>query len=168
MTPSESAHPSAPPSGSDASEPSDQNEVVVSESGEGPFGQSVRAGSHTLIADEPVAAGGHDLGPSPYAYLLAALGACTSMTLRVYARRKGLPLDRVTVRLKHDRIHARDCENCETQKGRIDRIERKIELEGDLLPEQRQSLLEIANRCPVHRTLESEVLIETHLIPEGL
>jgi putative redox protein len=89
------------------------------------------------------------------------------MTLRVYARRKGLPLDRVTVRLRHEKIHARDCENCETQEGRMDRIERKIELEGDLLPEQRQRLLAIANRCPVHRTLESEVLIETQLAPEG-
>lgn len=168
MAPSEPALHSASATGQGAPEPSDQNEVVVSESGDGPFGQSVRAGSHTLIADEPVPAGGQDRGPSPYAYLLAALGACTSMTLRVYARGKGIPLDRVTVRLKHEKIHARDCENCETREGRIDRIERKIELEGDLLPEQRQRLLEIANRCPVHRTLESEVLIETHLAPEGL
>jgi putative redox protein len=164
MTPSEPAFRSASSAGP---EPSDQNEVVVSESGDGSFGQSVRAGSHALIADEPVSAGGQDRGPSPYAFLLSALGACTSMTLRVYARGKGLPLDRVTVRLRHEKIHARDCENCETQEGRIDRIERKIELEGDLLPEQRQRLLETANRCPVHRTLESEVLIETHLAPEG-
>jgi uncharacterized OsmC-like protein/pimeloyl-ACP methyl ester carboxylesterase len=144
-------------------EPRDQNEVVVAESAEGPFGQVVRLGRHTLVADEPSSVGGQDGGPSPYGLLLAALGACTSMTLRMYAGRQQLPLDRVTVRLHHDKIHARDCEDCETREGRIDRIDREVELEGDLEPEQRQRLLEIANRCPVHRTLESEVWIETTL-----
>jgi uncharacterized OsmC-like protein/alpha/beta superfamily hydrolase len=150
--------------GEDAPEPQDQNEVVVAESGDGPFGQVIRLGRHALVADEPASVGGRDGGPTPYALLLAALGACTSMTLRMYAGRKKLPLDRVTVRLRHEKVHARDCEHCETQKSRIDRIERNVELEGDLQPEQRQRLLEIANRCPVHQTLESEVWIETRLV----
>jgi putative redox protein len=147
-----------------APEPQDQEEVVVAESGDGPFGQVVRVGRHTLVADEPASAGGQDGGPTPYGLLLAALGTCTSMTLRMYARRKELPLDRVTVRLRHERIHARDCEDCETKDGHIDRIERGVELQGDLGPEQRQRLLEIADRCPVHRTLESEVSIKTRLV----
>lgn len=139
------------------------SEVVVAETGEGSYAQLVRAGRHSLCADEPVDFGGDDLGLSPYDYLLAGLGACTSMTLRMYARRKGLPLERVTVRLKRDRIHAKDCEDCETREGRLDEITREITIEGDLDDAQRQRLLEIADRCPVHRTLTSEIKIRTRL-----
>ncbi len=141
----------------------DQGEVVVSETGDGRFAQVILAGPHRLAADEPTSVGGGDTGPTPYGLLLAALGACTSMTLRMYAERKKIPLAKTTVRLRHDKIHARDCENCETQEGRIDRIEREIVLEGRLDGAQRQRLLEIAELCPVHRTLHSEVLIESRL-----
>jgi uncharacterized OsmC-like protein/alpha-beta hydrolase superfamily lysophospholipase len=135
--------------------------VTVRETRLGRFQQEITAGRHRLLADEPVEAGGLDTGLNPYALLLAALGACTSMTLRLYAERKGLPLDRVTVRLNHSRIHAADCENCETQEGMLDRIDRAIAVAGDLSPEQRIRLLEIADRCPVHRTLTSEIDIRT-------
>ena len=137
--------------------------VEVSETGVGSFQQTVTAGPHHLIADEPVDVGGLDTGPSPYDLLLAALGACTTMTLRMYADRKALPLNRVSVRLQHSRIHASDCESCETQQGQIDRIDRVITLEGDLDDAQRTRLLEIADKCPVHRTLHSEVQINTEL-----
>jgi putative redox protein len=100
-------------------------------------------------------------GPSPYEYLLAALGACTSMTIRLYAEHRKLPLRRVAVRLKHDKIHAVDCENCETKEGKIDRIDREVTLEGDLSAEQRARLMEIADKCPVHRTLHSEIDVRT-------
>ena len=141
----------------------DQGEVVVSETGESRFAQAIVAGPHRLAADEPASVGGGDTGPTPYGLLLAALGACTTMTLRMYAERKKLPLEKASVRLRHEKIHARDCENCETQEGRIDRIEREIVLEGPLDGAQRQRLLEIAEKCPVHRTLHSEVLIESRL-----
>ncbi len=141
----------------------DQGEVVVRESGEGRFHQRVLAGPHRLSADEPPAVGGDDRGATPYGLLLASLGACTSMTLRMYAERKGLALDRVTVRLRHAKIHARDCAECETREGRIDRIEREIMLEGELSEAERGRLLEIADKCPVHRTLHSEVLVESRL-----
>lgn len=137
--------------------------VTVSETREGKFTQSVTVGRHRLRADEPVSAGGTDTGPSPYDLLLAALGACTSMTLRLYADQKQWPLERVTVRLKHEKIHAQDCTECETREGRIDQIEREIELAGALDETQRARLLEIANKCPVHRTLHSEVVIPTRL-----
>ena len=137
--------------------------VEVSETGMGTFQQTVTTGPHQLIADEPVDVGGLDTGPSPYDLLLAALGACTTMTLRMYADRKALPLNRVSVRLQHSRIHASDCESCETQQGKIDRIDRVITLEGDLDDAQRTRLLEIADKCPVHRTLHSEVQINTEL-----
>ncbi len=135
----------------------------MSETGESRFAQAIVAGAHRLAADEPASVGGGDTGPTPYGLLLAALGACTTMTLRLYAERKKLPLEKVSVRLRHEKIHARDCENCETQEGRIDRIEREIVLEGPLDGAQRQRLLEIAEKCPVHRTLHSEVLIESRL-----
>jgi putative redox protein len=125
--------------------------------------QEVRAGPHLLLADEPLDAGGTDRGPNPYDLLLAALGSCTSMTLRMYADRKGLPLERVEVRLRHSRIHAADCAECETEEGRVDLIEREIALAGALSPEQRQRLLEIADRCPVHRTLSGEIAIRSRL-----
>jgi len=131
----------------------------------GPEGytSTVYAGRHELIADEPASVGGDDQGPTPYDLLLASLGACTAMTLRMYAARKGLPLDGVIVQLRHDRIHASDCETCETQDGKLDRIQREIQLQGALDTAQRARLLEIAERCPVHRTLQSEIVISTLL-----
>jgi putative redox protein len=135
--------------------------VTVQETRAGRFQQEIRTGRHRFLADEPVAVGGLDSGPGPYDLVLAGLGACTSMTLRLYAERKALPLDRVTVRLGHSRIHAADCENCETKEGRIDRIDRVITLAGDLNEEQRKRLIEIADKCPVHRTLTSEIDIRT-------
>jgi uncharacterized OsmC-like protein len=123
----------------------------------------VTAGPHHLIADEPVDVGGLDTGPSPYDLLLASLGACTTMTLRMYADRKGLALSGVSVRLQHSKIHASDCASCETSEGRIDRIDKVITLEGDLDDVQRARLLEIADKCPVHRTLHSEVQVRTAL-----
>ncbi|MEK6591860.1 MAG: bifunctional alpha/beta hydrolase/OsmC family protein [Pseudomonadota bacterium] len=137
--------------------------VVVSETRAGKFTQAISIGHHRLRADEPAAAGGNDSGPSPYDLLLAALGACTSMTIRMYADLKQLPLEHVTVRLRHDKIHAEDCAECQTREGKIDRIEREIELAGTLDETQRARLLEIANKCPVHRTLHSEVVIPTRL-----
>jgi uncharacterized OsmC-like protein/alpha/beta superfamily hydrolase len=137
--------------------------VVVTENGRGPLQQDIAVRRHRLIADEPVAAGGLDGGPDPYALLLAALGACTSMTLRLYANRKALPLRRISVALRHAKIHAADCESCETKSGMLDRIERVITLDGDLDAATRAKLLEIADRCPVHRTLTSEIDIRTEL-----
>ncbi len=136
-------------------------EVVVRETGAGKFQQTVAIGPHHLIADEPVAAGGDDSGPGPYDFLLAGLGACTSMTMRLYADRKALPLDRVTVTLKHSKIYAKDCAECETKDGMLDQMERVIAMEGALDETQRARLMEIADKCPVHRTLTSEVRIVT-------
>jgi len=135
--------------------------IVVSETRDGLFQQEITVGPHRFLADEPVAVGGLDSGPGPYDLLLAGLGACTSMTLRLYANHKSLPLDRVTVRLSHARLHAVDCENCETKEGMIHRIERAITLQGHLDAAQRARLLEIADKCPVHRTLTSEIEIRT-------
>ncbi len=137
------------------------NTVVVRETGHGKFQQEIISGRHHLIADEPQDAGGLGSGPGPYDLLLASLGACTSMTLRLYADHKQLPLRRVSVRLRHSRIYASDCAECETKDGMLDRIERMITLEGDLKPEDRKRLLEIADKCPVHRTLTSEIDIRT-------
>jgi putative redox protein len=137
--------------------------VRVAEAGEGRFAQLVSMGRHRLRADEPAAVGGDDSGPGPYDLLLAGLGACTSMTVRMYAAQKKWPLARVSVELKHDKVHAADCGECETREGRIDKIERVLTLEGDLDDAQRARLLEIANKCPVHRTLHSEVWIPTTL-----
>jgi putative redox protein len=135
--------------------------VLVRETRQGKFQQEITAGRHHFLADEPTKAGGLDSGPGPYDLLLAGLGACTSMTLRLYAEHKKLPLERVSVRLAHSKIHAKDCEDCETREGKIDQIERAITLEGALDAEQRKRLLEIADKCPVHRTLESEIKIRT-------
>ena len=141
----------------------DAGKVKVTETREGKFTQSIVAGKHRLRADEPVEAGGTDSGPSPYDLLLAALGACTSMTIRMYADFKQIPLNRVTVELEHRKVHAQDCAECETKEGRIDRIDREISLDGPIDQAQRARLLEIANKCPVHRTLQSEVWIPTRL-----
>ena len=123
----------------------------------------MRAGTHSLVADEPESVGGSDAGPTPYDYLLAGLGSCTGMTLRMYADRKDWPLEEATVHLTHEKVHAEDCDHCETEEGKVDHIKREIELSGDLSTEQRQRLLEIANKCPVHRTLHSEIDVETAL-----
>jgi uncharacterized OsmC-like protein/fermentation-respiration switch protein FrsA (DUF1100 family) len=135
--------------------------VVVRETRNSKFQQTVSIGPHRMLADEPVAAGGEDTGPGPYDFVLAGLGACTSMTMRLYADRKSLPLDRVTVMLKHSKIHAEDCAECETKAGMLDQIERVIAMEGALDAEQRKKLMEIADKCPVHRTLTSEIHIVT-------
>ena len=136
--------------------------VVVRETRNSKFQQTVSIGPHHLLADEPVAAGGEDTGPGPYDFVLAGLGACTSMTMRLYADRKSLPLERVTVTLKHSKIHAEDCAECETKAGMLDQIDRVIAMEGALDAEQRKKLMEIADKCPVHRTLTSEIHIVTH------
>jgi len=135
--------------------------VVVRETRAGQFQQTVSIGPHRMLADEPVAAGGEDTGPGPYDLVLAGLGACTSMTMRLYADRKSLPLERTTVTLKHNKIHAQDCAECETREGMLDQIERVIAMEGNLDAEQRKRLMEIAEKCPVHRTLTSEIHIVT-------
>jgi putative redox protein len=137
--------------------------VVVTGSAAG-FAQEISAGAHRFTADEPAAAGDTDTGPGPYDLLLAALGACTSMTVAMYARRKGWPLERVTVSLRHAKIHASDCADCETKAGMLDRIERDIQFIGPVTPEQRSKLLEIAEKCPVHRTLTSEISIKTKAV----
>jgi len=139
------------------------NDVVVTES-HGGYAQQIEAGHHVFAADESVGFGGTDTGPDPYALLLAALGACTSMTLRMYAARKQWPLEGITVRLRHRRDYRKDCENCEMPESRIERIEREISLRGPLSDEQKKRLLEIADRCPVHRTLANPKEIVTKLV----
>jgi putative redox protein len=147
-----------------AEQPADDppRRVVVQETRDGKLQQQITVGPHRMLADEPASVGGEDTGPNPYEFLLSGLGACTSMTMRMYADRKALPLDRVTVTLSHRKIHAKDCADCETKVGMLDHIERVIAIEGDLDAEQRQRLMEIADKCPVHRTLTSEVHITTH------
>jgi len=135
--------------------------VIVRETRAGKFQQEIMSGPHRFIADEPVSFGGLDSGPGPYDLLIAGLGACTSMTIRLYADNKKLPLERVAVRLTHNKIHATDCAECETKDGMIDRIDRHITFEGDLDAATRKRLLEIADKCPVHRTLTSEINIRT-------
>jgi putative redox protein len=128
------------------------------------FAQEIEIGSHELYADEPVSFGGTESGPSPYDLLLAALGSCTSMTIGFYARKRRWPLENITVSLRHSRIHAADCEECETKEGKIDRIELDIQLTGSLTAEQRAKLIEIAGKCPVHQTLTSEINIKTRAV----
>jgi putative redox protein len=137
--------------------------VVVYGSSTG-FAQDITAGVHELRADEPTGVGGTDTGPDPYELLLAALGSCTSMTIGLYARRKQWPLEAVRVTLRHSKVHAADCESCETGAGMLDRIERDVELIGPLADDQRARLLDIASKCPVHRTLTSEIDIRTQLV----
>jgi len=127
--------------------------------------QSIEVGDHRLLADEPVAAGGSDAGPNPYELLLSALGACTAMTVRLYAQRKGWPLEGVEVALHHERIHAQDCADCETRDGFLDQITKDIVFFGPLDAEQRLRLAEIAERCPVQRTLQQEIHIEQRHVP---
>ncbi len=128
----------------------------------GRYRQSVRTSTHDWVVDEPISVGGNDSGPNPYDQLLAALGTCTSITLRMYADRKGWPLQHVSVRLRHDRIHAKDCGDCTTSSGILTRIRRDIRLDGPLTAEQRQSLMSIADKCPVHQVLRTETVIDTH------
>jgi putative redox protein len=135
--------------------------VRVIEAGDGKFAQDVMAGRHRLRADEPVSVGGGDTGPNPYDLLLAALGSCTAMTVRMYAELKKLPLERVSVELKHDKVHVKDCVDCDTREAKVDHVERVVTFEGPLDDAQRARLLEIANKCPVHRTLERGVEIST-------
>ena len=123
------------------------------------FKQEIAAGKHRLVADEPVSAGGGDAGPDPYDYLLTSLGVCTSMTVGFYARRNKFPLENITVSLWHSRIHAKDCEECETREGMVDRIDVEVELTGALSAEHHAALMDIAAKCPVHRTLTSEINI---------
>jgi putative redox protein len=130
---------------------------VVVRGNAGEFLQEIVAGKHHLRADEPVSDGGKDAAPGPYDYLLIALGVCTSMTVGLYARRKEIPLENITVSLLHSRIHAKDCEDCETKAGMLDRIDAQIELTGPLTLEQHSRLMEVAQKCPVHRTLKSEI-----------
>jgi len=144
-------------------EKSHEGTVIVRGSANG-FAQEIVAGSHRMASDEPVSEGGTDTGLSPYDLLLAALGACTSMTVAMYARRKGWPLKEVSVNLRHSKIHASDCADCETKEGMLDRIERDIHFVGSLTTEQHSKLLEIANKCPVHRTLTSEIDIKTRAV----
>ena len=135
--------------------------VVVRNSGS--FRSEIQAGPHHLIADEPASAGGTEQGPTPYDLLSAALGACTSMTLHFYAKREGIPLTGVEVTIANDRMYAKDCADCLTTAGFIHRFDVKLKLDGDLTPEQREKLLSIARRCPVYKTLTSEIRIEESL-----
>ena len=136
----------------------ESEDVVVRGKASG-FLQEAAVGPYKFKIDEPKSYGGTDSAPTPYDYLLAGLGACTSMTVGLYARKKNWPLEEAIVSLKHARIHARDCADCETKEGMLDQIEVDVELKGDLTDEQRTKLLEIANKCPVHRTLKSEIAI---------
>jgi len=148
----------------DESLTSTPGQVVVAENRIGRFSQSISVNNHhQLYADEPESYGGNDSGPSPYDLLLAGLGACTSMTLRMYAERKGIALEHVSVNMKHDKMHAQDCADCETTTGKVDHIEREITITGDIDAATRQRLLEIADKCPVHKTLHSEVKVSSLL-----
>ena len=140
-------------------------QVVVTGLAQG-FVQDVVAGTHHFKSDEPVASGGTGQGPDPYALLLAALGTCTSMTIGMYARRKQLPLERVTVYLRHSKEYVIDSQDSDQKGVKLDRIERRIELQGPLDAEQRAALIRIADRCPVHRTLGSQITIATEEVAE--
>jgi putative redox protein len=137
---------------------------VIVHGGASGYAQHVTAGRHELTADEPIDGGGTDTGPTPYDLLAASLGTCTSMTIAYFARQRQWPLESVTVHVRHSKIHAADCATCDTKEGRVDRLDRTIALSGQLTAEQRQELLRIANRCPVHRTLTSQIDIQTSLV----
>lgn len=142
-----------------ATENQDKTPHVVVRGGVESFKQEIIAGKHRLVADEPVNAGGGDAGPDPYDYLLTALGVCTSMTVGLYARRRQFPLENIKVSLWHSRIHAKDCDECETRDGMVDRIDVEVKMTGALSAEQHATLMDIAGKCPVHRTLTSEINI---------
>ena len=144
------------------SEPDTPDEDVVTRT-EGTYRTAIQAGRHALVGDEPESVGGDDDGPTPYGFLLSALGSCTGMTLRMYADRKEWPLDETIVRLSHEKVHAEDCENCDTEQRQVDRITREIEIRGRLSDDQRERLFEIANKCPVHRTLLGDVDVRSSL-----
>ncbi len=137
---------------------------VIVRGSAGGFLQEATAGKYTFQVDEPISAGGTESAPDPYDYLLAALGSCTSMTVGWYARRQKIPLENVTVRLRHSRIHARDCEACETKAGLLDRIDLDVQFAGPITPEQHAKLMEVAAKCPVHRTLKSEIDIRLRAV----
>lgn len=141
----------------------EHNEVIVTETGEGKFIQRIQAGKHTLIADEPLEAGGNDKGLGPYDLLLAGLGACTSMTLRMYADRKNIPLKGIRVTLTHQKVYNDDLAKCVDKNERLDLIHRVIHLDGNLTSEEKESLLRIAEKCPVHKTLSQQSVIKTLL-----
>lgn len=141
--------------------------VTVRETGNGKFQQQVLSGRHVLAADEPVDVGGQDSAPSPYDYLAIALGACTSMTLRIYASLKGIELGKISVNVTHGKVHAKDCAECEGREGRIDRFERRISIEGGCPPELEAKIVEIAGKCPVHRTLEASSVVATRVVAAG-
>jgi len=154
----------APEAAADSTVSSDDGDSVdgtVTVTGTTPYRTSVQSGRHRLVADEPASVGGGDEGPTPYDLLLSALGTCTGMTLRMYADRKGWPLETTTVRLSHRKVHAEDCRDCESESGKVDRIHREVQVTGDLTDEQRDRLLEIADKCPVHRTFHGEVKVDT-------
>jgi putative redox protein len=141
----------------------EEGEVIV-RTGKERFLTDIVTDSHALHADEPIKLGGTGLGPNPYDFFSAGLGACTTITLRMYADRKNWPLESVTVRLKHHKIHASDCDDCESQEGYVDEIKKEITFTGPLTDEQKKRLLEIADKCPVHRTLVTETKIRTELM----
>jgi putative redox protein len=140
---------------------SNKSPFVSVETADGKFQQTIKVGNHEFLGDEPVSFGGMDSGPSPYDFLLASLGSCTSMTIKMYADRKGFPLEGVHIELEHSRDHVEDCNTCSNDDNRIDVIDRAITLTGDLTEEQRTRLMEIADRCPVHRTLENRIDIHS-------
>ncbi|MGD2132376.1 MAG: OsmC family protein [Maricaulaceae bacterium] len=141
-----------------------QEGALVVETGDGLYQNRVSVDGHVFLADEPLEAGGMDTGPDPYDLLAASLGACKSMTMRMYAQRKSWPLTRAQVRVVHAKVFAKDCEDCETDHGSIDEFRVEIELTGDLDDEQRARLIEISERCPVHRTLQGEIKIRTQAV----
>ena len=141
--------------------------VIVASTGLSPFDQIMLNGRHSLRADEPASAGGADAGPGPYDLLLMALGSCTSMTVHMYATRKQWPLEQVVVNLRHKRRYAEDCADCDKPGALLDHIDRNIEFIGVLDEAQRTRLLEIADHCPVHKTLTSRIIIKTALLPAG-
>lgn len=144
-------------------EPLATDKQVVCRTGDDGYTTQIQAGKHALLADEPVALGGKNLGPTPYDFLAASLGSCTGITLRMYADRKQWPLDEVRIHLSHNKIHEKDCESCEDKNARIDHLQREVELLGDLTDEQKQRLLEIADKCPVHKTLHGKIKVTTVL-----
>ena len=154
-------------SGEDEADAAAAGERVVTQTVAAGYRTEIAARGHTLLADEPKSVGGDDTGPTPYDLLMAALGSCTGITLRMYADRKGWPLDRIRVSLQHDKMHLHDCADCEEGDHRVDQVERRILLEGDLSDEQRDRLMEIADRCPVHRTLDAGVRIKTQAAEPG-